>query len=178
MFAMGVHGGYHRGEAAQQLRIVFFHKEVYRMAAGGDDYILDPFFENALIFPLYYGGADGGFLRIRKAQLYKGVTQGIYAYAFKIRNEGWRYAGIYGGVAPKQNGYQLGLVYDILGALRAGNITLAAEHAFIGDDVCLAAGEAYGFHTAVTYTLMTVLSANGDLDQKSKNYLKKKLVTI
>ena len=140
--AVRLHRRHHRRKAFGYFRIIFFYKRINGWATGGYNNALYAFPGYAFIFALNERCAYGGFFGISKAELLKPRPYGGNAYAVEIRSEGRGNACIYGRAGAEQNAHNLRFVRYLLCVLRADNVALAAQYAFVAYNVGLIAGKA------------------------------------
>ena len=156
--AVRLHGGLDVCQEGQGRGEVFFNQQVDGMAAGGDQNIPLLLPKQAIVLPLYHGGAEGGFLNGCKTQLLQRSFHPANADPLVIRDEGRRKTHIDGGAALDQDLDLFGFIHDLFGVLRADHHALSAEDAVLLHDVGLIAGEADGLDRAVSDALVTVLA--------------------
>ena len=97
-------------------------------------------------------------LSVRKTKLLQCLAYGVYAAVIPAGIERRSNACDNGSVALEHYAHSLGIVNDFLRVLRADDEALAAQDAFIADNMRLMSGEADGLDGASAYASMAVLA--------------------
>ena len=126
------------------------------MAAGGDDDIVGRRIDEAVVFPLDDGGADGCLFNVVEAELLERFAHRADAGALVIGDKGGGQADDDRRIGLQQHLDLFGLIDDLLGVLRTDNKALTAHDALVANDVSLVAGKADGFDGAVPDALIAV----------------------
>lgn len=146
--AVRLHGRQHMRQVAQHFRIIFLDQAVHRGAAAGDDHALLALAHHPLVFARNQFRAQRSFLRGGKAQPLQRFFHVLNAAHLEIGNEGRRDGGNH-PLARADGG--LHFVYiraNLLGVLRADHVALAAQDAFVRNDLRPVFREADGLHGA------------------------------
>ena len=128
------------------------------MAAGGDQNIPLFFLEHPFVFPLDHGSAQRGFLHAGEAQLFQCDPHTVDAHAVIIGGEGGGQTDDDRRAAVEQHLHLFPLIHDLLRVLGADHEALAAQDAFVADDMGLIAGKADGFDRAMPNALIAVFA--------------------
>ena len=134
------------------------NEPVDAVAAGGQDYLLLIFLNDLLITLFDDGRAERGFLSIGKPDLFQSIPNGRKGNAGKRGGDGRGDRGV-NRRAALQEEFGVGkVVAYLVGVLRAGNKTFAAQDTFVGYDVRLIFGETDRLHLAVPYAFVAVFA--------------------
>ena len=156
--AVGLHGRLHVRQIFQRFRVIFLDQQVDGVAAGGDQNIPLFFLEHPFVFPLDHGSAQRGFLHAGEAQLFQCDPHTVDAHAVIIGGEGGGQTDDDRRAAVEQHLHLFPLIHDLLRVLGADHEALAAQDAFVADDMGLIAGKADGFDRAMPNALIAVFA--------------------
>ena len=155
---LGLHGGEHRSQQRHQRGEVPLDEQYHRGAAGREDHIPVSLGHQVLVLGFDQAGALCRFKGIGKAQGHQLAAQRPEFIGTVLEGKGGRHHGVYRLFRLEQLAHRLDIPPGLVGILRAGQHTPAAEDAVLINDLGMMIPHGDGFHRTPTDAFIAVLA--------------------